>query len=109
MPTREVFVRTLWERVINAPRTGAWIDGLMLNATRPGAAFADAGEALSRLLTAGADRHDLNSVARAAIYEAVFDVLYMLDDPGVDDGNVFMLHESLLSADPSGREGRPEI
>jgi hypothetical protein len=81
---------------------------LILDATtRPGSAFTDAGEALSRLLAAGADRHDLNAVARAVIYEAVFDVLYMLDDPGVDDGNVFMLHESLLSADPSGREGRP--
>ena len=26
---------------------------------------------------------------------------------GVDDGNVFMLQESLLGADPSGKEGRP--
>jgi hypothetical protein len=31
----------------------------------------------------------------------------MLDDPGVDGGNVFMLQESLLSADPSTKEGRP--
>jgi hypothetical protein len=38
---------------------------------------------------------------------AVFQTLYALDDPGVDDDNVFMLHESLLTADPSGMEGRP--
>jgi hypothetical protein len=31
----------------------------------------------------------------------------MLDDPGIDDGDVIGLHESLLGADPSGKEGRP--
>ena len=39
--------------------------------------------------------------------EAVFGTLYALDDPGVDNGDVFMLHEELLGADPSGLEGRP--
>ena len=29
-----------------------------------------------------------------------------MDDPGVDD-NLEGLHEELLSADPSGKEGRP--
>jgi hypothetical protein len=37
----------------------------------------------------------------------VFATLYALDDPGVENGEVFMLHESLLTADPSGLEGRP--
>jgi hypothetical protein len=37
----------------------------------------------------------------------VFGTLYALSDPGVEDNDVEMLHESLLSADPSGREGRP--
>jgi hypothetical protein len=40
-------------------------------------------------------------------YETAFSLLYMLDDPGVDAGDVTMLHESLLGADPSGLEGRP--
>jgi hypothetical protein len=31
----------------------------------------------------------------------------MLDDPGVDDDDNKMMHEELLGADPSGREGRP--
>jgi hypothetical protein len=30
-----------------------------------------------------------------------------MGDPGVDDNDVFMLHEELLTADPSGMEGRP--
>jgi hypothetical protein len=31
-----------------------------------------------------------------------------LGDPGVDDNDTEMLHEELLGADPSGREGREE-
>jgi hypothetical protein len=46
-------------------------------------------------------------IARHAAYEAVFGTLYALSDPGVDDNDIEMMHESLLSADPSGKEGRP--
>ncbi len=108
MPTREAFLRLVWDEVINAPMTGAWIDNTIAVAKKDSTApFADAGAALDRLLAKGADQRDISLVARAAIYEAVFSLLHMLDDPGVDDGNVFMLQESLLSADPSGKEGRP--
>ena len=44
---------------------------------------------------------------RNTAYEAVFSTLYAIGDPGVDGNDVFMLHEDLLSADPSGMEGRP--
>ena len=85
-----------------------WLDAAGADArTRPDGAFADAGQALARLLAAGADRGDIGAVARVAAYEAVFSLLYMLGDPGVDGGEAALLHESLLSADPSGREGRP--
>ena len=86
---------------------GEWIDNAIANYRRdPSGAFADSCEALQRLLDAGANRRDISLVARAAIYEAVFSLLYMLDDPGVDDEDVFMLHESVLTSDPSGKEGR---
>jgi hypothetical protein len=52
-------------------------------------------------------RRDLSLIARFAAYEAVFGTRYALSDPDVEDNDVEMLHESLLSADPSGREGRP--
>jgi hypothetical protein len=108
MPTREEFLRQVWDDVINGPMTGAWIDTTIAAAKKDSKApFADAGAALERIVAAGADRRDISLAARWAIYEAVFALLYMLDDPGVDDGNVFMLHESLLGADPSGKEGRP--
>ncbi len=108
MPSREDFLRLIWADVINGTTSGAWIENAIsqANAT-PNGQFADAGLALQRLTSGGASPRDLQLVTRAAIYEAVFNLLYMLDDPGVDDGNVFMLHESLLSADPSGLEGRP--
>jgi hypothetical protein len=107
MPSREEFLRLVWEQVINSPMTGAWIHNTTATANQDAnAPFADAGHALARLLAKGADHRDLSLVARLASYETVFSFLYMLDDPGID-GNAFMLHESLLGADPSGKEGRP--
>jgi hypothetical protein len=108
MSTREEFLRVVWDEVINSPMSGAWIDNTIAASKRDARApFADIGPALERLLAAGANRRDLCLAARWAVYEAVFSLLYMLDDPGVDGGNVFMLHDSLLGADPSGKEGRP--
>jgi hypothetical protein len=108
MATRDDFLRLVWDEIINGPMTGPWIDNsIAMSRLDPQASFADAGDALARLVANGADRRDLSLAVRFAIYEAVFSLLYMLDDPGVDGGDVFMLQDSLLSADPSGMEGRP--
>ncbi len=108
MATREKFLALTWKDVINAPMSGAWIDNIVASSqSQPDAPFADLGPALKRLLKCGADRRDLSLIARHAAYEAVFQILYMLDDPGVDNDDNKMMHESLLGADPSGREGRP--
>ena len=108
MPDRDRFLRLIWEDVINPAMRGAWIDNMIAASQKDSQSpFADTGEAIQRLLALGADRRDLSLVKRWAAYEAVFSTLYMLDDPGVDGGNVPMLHESLLTADPSGKEGRP--
>ena len=108
MASREEFLRQMWDEVINAAMQEHWIDNVIRESERrPDSPFADAGPALKRLLALGGDRRDLSLIARHAAYEAVFGTLGALSDPGVDDNNVEMLHESLLSADPSGREGRP--
>lgn len=84
----------------------------------------------SRLLEQGADIDDLVTFARAASYQAVFATLYRLtaehSDPELADAEddlpgwrlmelrnggltgrgVDMLHESILSMDPSGNEGQ---
>jgi len=49
----------------------------------------------------------LSLFARAIAYRGAFNTLYALEDPGVDEKGAGSLYESILSADPSGREGRP--
>jgi hypothetical protein len=108
MASREAFLRQLWTDIINPPMHERWIDNAIHESERiPDAPFADLGAALNRLLAAGASRRDLSLIARHAGYEAVFGTLYALGDPGVDNNDIEMMHESLLSADPSGKEGRP--
>src|SRR5580704_15976171 len=108
MATREQFLREIWDGVINPAMQEHWIDTTIQESEKkPHAPFADLGPVLKRLLAAGADRRDLSLIAREAAYEAVFGTLYAVSDPGVDDNNIEMMHESLLTADPSGKEGRP--
>ncbi len=108
MASREEFLAQIWAGVINDPMNGQWIDReISTSAREADAPFADTGPALERLLAAGADRRDLCLLARAARYAAAFRLLYMIDDPGVDDDDNKMMHEELLTADPSGKEGRP--
>jgi hypothetical protein len=108
MATREEFLRLLWDDTINGSISDAWIDNTIAASKKdPNAPFADAGPALERLLAKGPDRRDLYLAGRSAVYEAVFSLLYALGDPGIDGDDVSMLHESLLGADPSGKEGRP--
>lgn len=109
MPSREELLRHLWTDIIDVLGREEGFDNLIANSARaPNAPFGDAGPALERILAAGASPRDLSIVMRCTAYEAVFGTLYALDDPGVaENESVLMLHEELLMADPSGREGRP--
>jgi hypothetical protein len=44
---------------------------------------------------------------RFAAYEEAFNVVSLLEDPGLDEDQMDGLHENILGADPSGLEGRP--
>lgn len=106
MALDEEFLEKIWHSIINASMAGRWIDPLVKEAEEyPEAPFADAGQALKRLLDRGAAREDLCRVVRWASYEAVFAMLTELEEQDVEA--VEGLHESLLGADPSGHEGRP--
>jgi hypothetical protein len=89
-----------------------------------GAVLADAWAALGRLLAAGVDRRDLALTARGLAYATAFGVLYAALNLGTSDDEardlwdlipddvdaphaLWSLHELLLSADPSGRQGAP--
>ncbi len=98
--TQKEFLREVWGQIINSPMLELWIDNVIATAKRhPDAPFADLGAALERMLEKGVSRRDMSLIMRFASYDAVFGLLYMLDDPGVDD--MIGLHESLLTADPS--------
>lgn len=105
LPSRQEFLALLWNDVINQPMSEAWIDGEIRRAElRPGDPFADVGPLLQKLIALGVSRRELSLLHRHASYGAVFSTLYKLGDPGCADPE--MLFEDLLTADPSGLEGR---
>ncbi len=127
---RFLFLRTLWQNIDTwtqdsvgcVERTIAYTDA------HPDTSFADAGRAMKRMLALGVSASDIAKVARSAAFDATFGVLTTLDgETGGEDlddipcwallevtpegeltqREVGGLHESFLSLDPSGREGRP--
>jgi hypothetical protein len=108
MTTRADLLTHLWKEAINSHLDAGALQRIVARYQQhPDEPFADTGAAIGRLLALGADAHDICLLRRDAAYEAVFQTLYSLGDPGVDGDDVFMLHEELLTADPSGQEGRP--
>lgn len=108
MATREELLEHLWKEVINAILRDDALDNIVKNCKRdPDGPFGDTGAAIERLLAAGASRGDLRLVLRSMAYEAVFGTLYAFSDPGLEEDDVGTLYEELLTADPSGMEGRP--
>jgi hypothetical protein len=106
MMNREDFLLAIWKDIINAPLSEAWVGNVIGTSKKhPDGPFADLGPILESMVQKGVSRRELSLLNRYAAYEAVFQLLYMFEDPGVDDPG--MLHESLLSSDPSGKEGRP--
>ncbi len=97
MSPREQFLAHLWQEAIDAGSEGDWIDDFEKD-QEPGTFFGKAGEAISRMRSAGITKEDIVALVRWASYEAVFATLYALDDPGVDDTEG--LYEDLLTAQP---------
>lgn len=110
MPGRQEFLTYLWTDCINPNLNEETLDSLIQHSKHePSAPFGDAGSIVHRMLEAGVPRKDICRFAQFVAYETAFSVLYALDDPGLDEGEPAALYESLLSADPSGREGRPKV
>jgi hypothetical protein len=115
--TREELLERLW-RKINAYVRPNYLGRVLLPdeldriieqcKSDPNKPFGDTGAAVERMLAAGAARRDLCLVLRYAAYRAVFDTLYEIDPCAEDCEELVGLYEYLLSADPSGMEGRPD-
>jgi len=107
-PSREEFLGLLWSDIINSPMQEFWIaNAIDASRKQPDGPFGDAGPALERLLSLGASRRDLSLLYRMASYEAVFDTLYKMADPGIKPDDAAMLFEDLLGSDPSGLDAGP--
>ena len=106
MKSRNEFLQLLWSETINSAVDGPWVENCIRSYEQDSSGpFADVGLAMKRMRELGVSDADIAAVGRGASYEAVFDLLYKLSDPGVENSD--LLFEDLLTADPSGRDGRP--
>ena len=127
---RYVFLREAWQRVINEDDED-WIDQeIALAQQDPDGPGGGIGSALQNCLNAGVNPTDLTEIVRWKQYTLLFDLCYLLDDPGRTEPELGELgwelheidttgqpthrilgglHESVLSMDPTGREMRPKI
>ena len=124
---RYLFLRQAWSNVV-ADGDQRWIEaGIAASKRDPEGPYAGVGQALERLIAAGASRDDLTEVVRGMQAELLFGFCYLLEDPSIEEpeaahiGWVLVeadedgapterpiggLHESVLETDPSGREMR---
>jgi len=124
---RYLFLRQAWRRVVPDGDT-AWIyREIEWSAQNRGKPCSGLGPALGRLLEKGVDPLDISDVVRIMQYHLLFDLCYLLGDPGdvepevqhmlwalvqIDESGEVLdtidaLHESVLETDPTGREMRP--
>jgi hypothetical protein len=125
---RYLFLRQAWKKILGDD-DDKWIDRQIKESDQnPNGPYASIGLALKRSVRNGADRLDLIDIARGAQAELLFQLCYLLDDPGfvepeletfawglfqVDENDMPIapriggLHESVLDTDPTGREMRP--
>jgi hypothetical protein len=120
-----LILRAAWENIISEDKTD-WMDkDIEYGSNYPDRPCAGAGLAMKRMIDKGVDRKDIVELIRVKQYEAVFGMLFSLDDPGdlepevgemgwvlnevgMDGkytGRIIQgLYESLMSLDPTGRE-----
>ena len=124
---RFLFLRQAWRSVVDES-DDSWIqDQIDRSSRQPGAPCSGIGPALQSLRALGANPQDITDVVRVMQYELLFDLCYLVDDPGLVEeevqdvswaliqlneegeavGEIAGLHESVLGTDPTGREMRP--
>jgi len=102
------FSARAWEEIINGDMTGGWIDGTIEAArNRPDDPFADSGPLLQAILKKGVTKADICRLARHIRYETVFETVQLAAEEELDSEQLEGVHEELLMADPSGKDGRP--
>ena len=108
MAAKKGFSERAWDEIINDDMAGDWIDGVIeLARKRPDDPFADSGLLLEAILKKGVTKQQLCRVARHIRYETVFATVQLAAEEELDSEQLHGVHEELLMADPSGKDGRP--
>ena len=102
------FMAVVWEGIGDADDDGErWVK------TSPKAAakdepFGDVDAAVARLRKAGAQPRDLELFTRWQRFDATVEALRLFERAGITESEELLgLHESILGAEPSGKEARP--
>ena len=126
---RFMFLKGAWDRIMPDDST-SWIDNVV-SACPPESndPYSGTAHAIRRILASGASKSDIAQLVRNTQAEFLFNLCYMMGDPGAVDGNdsgyidwtfvernadgslgraINGLHESVLETDPTGREVRPK-
>jgi len=101
------FMATLWEGIGEADDEGDRWAGSSVKEVKD-EPFGDVGAAVTRLIKAGVQPRDLELLARWQRFDATVAALHVFERAGISEAEELLgLHESILSADPSGKEARP--
>ena len=124
---RFLFLRQAWSRIVDEDDHSWQSAEIAYARENPDAPYAGVGQALGRLVAAGAAESDLTDVARGLQAQLLFALCCLLEDPAdleeeardmawglfqLDENDqpvahIGGLHESVLETDPTGREMRP--
>ena len=124
---RFLFLRQAWRSIVSEDDS-TWIDNLIATADKHlDEPYAGSGHSLNKLRARGATDEELTDLVRGMQAALLFDLCYLLEDPGDIEEDVDMwwafvqsneegqvlghiggLHESVLEMDPTGREMRPQ-
>ena len=124
---RFLFLKGAWDRIVTDDDT-SWIDNVISNVPSDSIhPYSGAAHSIRRMIAAGVSKSDIAQLVRSTQAEFLFDLCYMMDDPGAVAGNEDLinwafvelddddnagrqingLHESVLETDPTGREACP--
>lgn len=124
-----LFMKQAWEQVIGDGQV-TWIDEeIKRSIDQPNEPFSGLGQALNRMLAAGASRDDIAEVGRCLQAQLLFHLCYLLDGPSYETpglehiqwglfrtdedevpygDSIGGLNQLVLKTDPTGREMMPK-
>lgn len=102
------FMAVVWEGIGDADDDGERWAKTSPKATAKDEPFGDVDAAVARLLQAGAQPRDLELFTRWQRFDATVEALRLFERAGITESEELLgLHESILGAEPSGKEARP--